>query len=81
MKRRLESEKLKPVRDFDAWEFALKCARWAQDNRKVLALARPRFPRGITDRLADTWHPLLAIADEVGVEWPRLAKPSMQSSC
>ena len=32
------------------------------------------MPIGITDRPADTWEPLLAIADVAGDEWPERAR-------
>jgi len=32
------------------------------------------MPAGISDRAADVWEPLLAIADQVGGEWPERAR-------
>jgi hypothetical protein len=32
------------------------------------------MPDGITDRDADVWEPLLAIADVAGADWPRRAR-------
>ena len=34
----------------------------------------PEMPEGVTDRPADVWEPLLAIADEAGGHWPQTAR-------
>lgn len=34
----------------------------------------PEMPEGVTDRPADVWEPLLAIADEAGGHWPVTAR-------
>jgi putative DNA primase/helicase len=49
-------------------------ARWAADNAKALASARPELPEGFQNRLAANWRPLLAVADAAGEEWPELAR-------
>ena len=36
--------------------------------------AQPTFPVEITDRLADVWAPLFAIADCADRKWPKLAR-------
>lgn len=36
--------------------------------------AEPVMPKGVEDRPADVWEPLLAIADAAGGEWPTLAR-------
>ncbi|WP_344278645.1 DUF3631 domain-containing protein [Actinomadura napierensis] len=36
--------------------------------------AWPEMPPGITDRPADVWEPLLAIADAAGGDWPERAR-------
>ena len=50
------------------------CARWAQDNLEALGQAAPAMPDQLDDRASDIWLPLVAIADRVGGEWPRLAR-------
>ena len=35
---------------------------------------RPSLPEQLNDRAADNWHPLLAIADLAGGDWPALAR-------
>lgn len=56
----------KPIRDrLDAWSGAA-----------IVPLddARPELPDGISDRAADVWEPLLAIADLAGGLWPGRAR-------
>ena len=51
-----------------------RCRRWAQDHGDLLAEAEPAIPAALNDRQADCWWPLLAVADAVGGDWPRLAR-------
>jgi len=74
LRRKLPSEKIQPVSAFDGTNLRRKLARWVMDNGASLAESRPRFPRGITDRLADAWKPLLSIADLAIRKWPKLAR-------
>src|SRR6185312_6365381 len=46
---------------------------WALDVRPHLNLM-PVMPDGITDRPADVWEALLAIADAAGGNWPQVAR-------
>ncbi len=39
-----------------------------------LAGAEPAIPDGVTDRNAEVWEPLLAIADQAGGHWPTTAR-------
>lgn len=55
------------------------CARWAKDNIAHLARAEPVMPPGLNDRAADNWRTLLAIADQVGGDWPEIARAAAQS--
>lgn len=47
---------------------------WTDDHRHAVGVARPAPAAGLGDRAQDCWEPLLAIADEVGGEWPRRAR-------
>jgi hypothetical protein len=47
---------------------------WSGRVAGRLAGARPVMPEGVTDRDADLWEPLLAIADEVAESWPERAR-------
>lgn len=52
---------------------ASKLARFAEDSRESLRIARPALPEPLNDRAQDNWEPLLAIADVAGGPWPELA--------
>lgn len=47
-----------------------RLSKWVEQNEEALSNARPAMPEGITDRPADVWEPLLAIADVAGGDWP-----------
>jgi uncharacterized protein DUF3631 len=49
-------------------------AEWAEAHIDVLGAARPELPAELDDRAADTWEPLLAIADLAGGDWPIRAR-------
>ena len=52
-------------------------ARWpngARNTKPRSATFEPEMPAGITDRNADCWEPLLAIADVAGGDWPEQAR-------
>ncbi len=51
-----------------------KAFRWAKDHIAPLREADPSVPSGLTDRAADNWRPMLALADEVGGRWPERAR-------
>jgi len=74
LKPKLKTETIKDLRDLDALPLQRKFLRWARDNREALQEARPQFPPTIFSRRADTWQPLLAIAEVAGGAWPKLAR-------
>jgi hypothetical protein len=43
-----------------------RCVRWAQDHAQALAQADPVVPELASDRAADNWATLLAMADAAG---------------
>jgi hypothetical protein len=47
---------------------------WAEVAGPMLHTARPELPDELSDRAADGWEPLLAIADLAGEEWAREAR-------
>jgi putative DNA primase/helicase len=51
-------------------ELARQCARWAEDHRAALRVARPKLPSELFNRVADNWRPLFAIAAAAGGDWP-----------
>jgi putative DNA primase/helicase len=53
---------------------ARMAARWAADQLDRLRDADPAVPKGVFNRAADNWHPLLAFADAAGGDWPARAR-------
>jgi len=51
---------------------ASRAARWVADNADALGTP-PDMPAGATNRRADNWRPLVAIAAAAGGDWPRKA--------
>ncbi len=47
-------------------------AQWLRPGLAVLEKAEPAMP--VEDRAADTWEPLIAVADHAGGPWPDLAR-------
>lgn len=77
IKRRAPNEHVAPFRSRNGEALAplaRKCARWATDSARELARARPSVPGQLSDRAADNWEPLLAIADTAGGAWPERAR-------
>src|SRR5262249_15850242 len=50
---------------------ALRLSRWLRVDLATLERAEPPMP--IEDRAADTWEPLVAVADHAGGHWPARA--------
>jgi putative DNA primase/helicase len=72
MHRRKPSERVKSFRidrTDDLAVLARKAARWAADIEEFLRKADPDVGP-LSNRVADNWRPLLAIADAAGGEWP-----------
>ncbi|MFD0276902.1 DUF3631 domain-containing protein [Kitasatospora sp. NPDC127111] len=78
MRRRAPNEKVEPFREriHKAEGHALRdrLAAWADSVRDQLHEAWPELPDGISDRPADVWEPLLAVADAAGGHWPARAR-------
>jgi len=77
LRRKRKDETRERLRHADTAEFdeiKRKLARWADDNFEALRVARPDLPDVLNDRAQDCWEPLLAIADQVGGEWPQIAR-------
>jgi Protein of unknown function (DUF3631) len=64
MRRRRDTPALYDLRD--------RLHQWIRAHLKELEAATPAVP--VDDRAADTWEPLVAIADLAGGEWPELAR-------
>lgn len=83
MKKRRHGEKITPYRERTAKaemtgvrEFL---ASWANGTREDLAVAEVTMPRGVEDRPAEVWEPLLVIADAAGDAWPTIAREACKS--
>ncbi|MFD8525010.1 DUF3631 domain-containing protein [Streptomyces capillispiralis] len=78
MRRRARNEKVEPFRArvHEAEGNALRdrLAAWAEQARGDVMGAWPDMPDGVTDRPADVWEPLLAVADAAGGDWPTRAR-------
>ncbi|MFE9910985.1 DUF3631 domain-containing protein [Streptomyces clavifer] len=76
MRRRAEGEKVKPFRsrrDIPALhELRDRIHTWARPLLEDAANLEPGMP--VEDRAADTWEPLVTVADLAGGRWPRLAR-------
>ncbi|MFD5319350.1 DUF3631 domain-containing protein [Streptomyces sp. NPDC127098] len=78
MRRRARTEKVEPYRTrvHEPQGNALRdrLAEWARSVREQIEGVFPEMPEGITDRPADVWEPLLAVADAAGGDWPERAR-------
>lgn len=78
MRRRAPNERVQPYRQriHEAEGHALRdrLAAWAVTVADTVRGSWPEMPEGITDRPADVWEPLLAVADAAGGAWPTRAR-------
>ncbi|WP_405389187.1 DUF3631 domain-containing protein [Streptomyces sp. NBC_01102] len=78
MRRRARNERVEPFRAriHEPQGHALRdqLTTWAEQVRPRVDGAFPDMPEGITDRPADVWEPLLAVADAAGGTWPDRAR-------
>ncbi|MEV4974864.1 DUF3631 domain-containing protein [Streptomyces scopuliridis] len=78
MRRRARNEKVEPFRarlhEKEGNALRDRLATWADSVRDRVMGAWPEMPEGVTDRPADVWEPLLAVADAAGGHWPKRAR-------
>ncbi len=78
MRRRRADEPVEPFRERqvarDAQPIREELAAWIGATGSRLGDAQPEMPDGVTDRPAEIWEPLLAIADTAGGHWPHTAR-------
>jgi hypothetical protein len=78
MRRRDPNRPVAPFKERDvrreATPLRARLAAWMGQAADRLATAVPEMPEGVTDRAAEIWEPLLAIADEAGGHWPETAR-------
>lgn len=75
--RKLETEKVRPMYEFDAAASDVVCqklARFSSDAKDALENCRPIYLEGLNDRAKDIWQPILAIAEYAGSDWLEMAK-------
>lgn len=85
MRRRGPGETVQPFRrriaERPGLDLADRLATWADTAVGQLEGAWPEMPDGVTDRPADVWEALLAIADQVGGPWPDRARRACVELC
>jgi hypothetical protein len=78
MHRRRADEPVEPFRERqvarEAQPLREQLAAWIDSTGPQLGDAQPDMPDGVTDRPAEIWEPLLAIADTAGGHWPDTAR-------
>ncbi|MER7154525.1 DUF3631 domain-containing protein [Streptomyces lydicus] len=78
MRRRARNEKVEAFRarihEAEGHKLRDQLAQWTEHARGFVMGAWPDMPDGVTDRPADVWEPLLAIADAAGGDWPTRAR-------
>ena len=80
MRRRAPGERIEPFRPrlHEPAGHALReqLALFADEHAPTITGTWPVMPEGITDRDADVWEPLLAVADAAGGDWPERGRVS-----
>ncbi len=78
MRRRARNERVEPFRQrlHTKQGHALRdqLAKWAEAVRPLIDGVFPELPSEVTDRPADVWEPLIAVADAAGGDWPKRAR-------
>jgi Protein of unknown function (DUF3631) len=78
MRRRRPDEAVEPFRERQvarqAQPLREELSAWIDTTGTQLGDAQPDMPDGVTDRPAEIWEPLLAIADIAGGHWPDTAR-------
>ncbi|MGW1489705.1 DUF3631 domain-containing protein [Streptomyces sp. NPDC002402] len=78
MRRRAPNEMIEPYRERtnepEGHALRDRLAEWADTVRDPISGIWPVMPEGVTDRPADVWEPLLAVADTAGGHWPQRAR-------
>ncbi|MFB7255740.1 DUF3631 domain-containing protein [Streptomyces nojiriensis] len=78
MRRRAPNEHVEPFRqrfhEKEGHALRDRLAAWADSVRHLVEGSFPQMPEGVTDRPADVWEPLLAIAEAAGGTWPERAR-------
>ncbi|WP_412519706.1 DUF3631 domain-containing protein [Actinomadura madurae] len=79
MRRRAPGESVAPFRHRrdrqPLRQLAADLATWLRADLAILESAEPQMP--VEDRAADTWEPLVAVADHTGGQWPERARTAV----
>jgi hypothetical protein len=76
MHRKRPAEPCERLRELQTTDLRRCCARFVLDHHPAIAAAHPDIPADLTDRAADIWEPLFALADLAGGPWPQSARDS-----
>lgn len=83
MRRRARNETVESFRarlhEAEGHKLRDRLAQWTEQTRDSVMGAWPEMPESVTDRPADVWEPLLAIADAAGGHWPDRAREACVS--
>jgi Protein of unknown function (DUF3631) len=82
MRRRAGHEHADPLRSGDLpalRELGQRLSGWLGNHLAELSTARPALP--VTDRAADVWEPLVAVADLAGYSWGERARHACRVLC
>lgn len=83
MKRRRQDQKIEGYRrrrvEPETQALTNRLAAFAESIKDVVGDYYPELPESITDRDADVWECLIAIADRIGGKWPQLARDAAVS--
>src|SRR5262245_26639675 len=78
MRRRAADEQVEPwrrrIHAAQGKEIGEQLALWAEATLGSVIDAWPEMPPGVTDRDADVWEALIAVADVAGGQWPARAR-------
>lgn len=78
MRRRARNERVEPFRRRlhapEGHALRDRLAAWAESVRHLVDGVFPEMPDEVTDRPADVWEPLIAVADAAGGDWPGRAR-------
>ncbi|MFF4347859.1 DUF3631 domain-containing protein [Streptomyces sp. NPDC001530] len=78
MRKKAPNEKAEPYRrrvhEKQGHALRDRLADWTATIHDQIAAAWPEMPEGVSDRPADVWEPLLAVADAAGGHWPERAR-------
>src|SRR6185436_795377 len=75
LRRKLPSDGVtRLTRQHQFHDLRAQIARWVSDHANEITAANPVIPEELNDRAADSWRPLLALADLMGGPWPERAR-------